>query len=159
MVKVARSGRKNEDFSESVCSFHSGAIFLSSLKQKLSNDALVVSFLSSERISLVRTGSGMTPGHDENFDFSRFCAEPFSSLPRKRERERERPTEGRKSSDEKKRQEARLNEEETSRGDGALLAIPRGNPGSRFTARLKVDASDGLYQTSRKVRFRIGLLL
>ena len=70
--KIAQVGHKNEDFSESVCSFHSGAIFLSSVKQKLSNDALVVSIPLSERISLVSTGSGMPPGHDKNLDFSRF---------------------------------------------------------------------------------------
>ena len=54
-------GQTNEDVAESVSSIDSGAIFLSSLKQKLSNDTLVVSFLLSERISLVRTGSGMMP--------------------------------------------------------------------------------------------------
>ena len=50
-----------------MCSFHSGAIFFFSLKQKLSNDALVVSFLSSERISLGRTGSGMMSKMSEIF--------------------------------------------------------------------------------------------
>ena len=52
---------KNEDFSESVNSFHPGAISQSSLGHQLSSDAFAVSILSSERISYWRTCSGMTP--------------------------------------------------------------------------------------------------
>ena len=55
MKKIARSGHKSEDISESVNSFHSGAIFLPSLGHKLSRNAFVVSILFSERISLIRT--------------------------------------------------------------------------------------------------------
>ena len=51
LPRAASFDHKNEDFSKSVCSFESGAIFYSSLCQELSIDAFVVSILSSERIS------------------------------------------------------------------------------------------------------------
>ena len=74
-------GHKNQDFSKSVNSFYSGPIFRPSLGHKLSSDTSVVSFLLSERISSCSKGSGMTPEHDENLDFSDSC--PDTSLSRK----------------------------------------------------------------------------
>ena len=58
MVKVARSDHKSEDFSESVNSFHSGAIFLPPLGHKTSRNAFVGSILFPGRISLIPTDSG-----------------------------------------------------------------------------------------------------
>ena len=49
--KVGKIDDKNEDFSKSVNSFHSGPIFHPSLGHKLSSDVFVVSILLSERIS------------------------------------------------------------------------------------------------------------
>ena len=49
--KSVNFGDKNEDISESVCSFDFGAIFRTSLGHKLSRNAFVVSILFSERIS------------------------------------------------------------------------------------------------------------
>ena len=63
---------KNEDFSKSVNSFRSGAIFLPPLGQDLSRHAFVVSIAFPERISHWRKG----PGHDlrnrDFYDFSTF---------------------------------------------------------------------------------------
>ena len=55
MVKVARPGHKTEDSSESVSSFHSGAISLPSLGHETSRNAFVGSIPFPERISLIGT--------------------------------------------------------------------------------------------------------
>ena len=55
--KSVNFGDKNEDISESVNSFDFGTIFYSSLGQKLSRNAFVVSILFPERISYWRKGS------------------------------------------------------------------------------------------------------
>ena len=48
--KIAKMGHKNEDISESVCSFDSGSIFLPSLGHEVSRNAFVVSILFPGRI-------------------------------------------------------------------------------------------------------------
>ena len=78
MVKVARSDHKSEDSSESVCSFHSGAIFYPSLGQKLSRNAFVGSILFPGRISLIRTVFGHDPIAREMLDFRDFSS--FSTV-------------------------------------------------------------------------------
>ena len=49
MVKAARSADKSEDFSESVNSFHSGAISLPSSSHETSRNTFVASILFSGR--------------------------------------------------------------------------------------------------------------
>ena len=70
--KSVNFDHKNEHFSKSVCSFHSGAIFYSSLGQELSSDALVVSILLSERISGVEKVFFMTPKNRDFHEISSF---------------------------------------------------------------------------------------
>ena len=74
MVKVARSGHKTEDFSESVNSFHLGPIFPASLSHETSRNAFV------------GTVFGMTPGDSKNarffdfFEFQRMVRAPSRSV-------------------------------------------------------------------------------
>ena len=74
MVKVARSGHKTEDSSESVSSFHSGAIFLPSLGHETSRNAFVGSIPFPGRISLWVDSFGHDPVSEECTDFRRFLS-------------------------------------------------------------------------------------
>ena len=64
--KSVNFGDKNEDISESVCSFDFGAIFQTSLGHKLSRNAFVVSILFPERNSYWRKGSEHDTGKSKN---------------------------------------------------------------------------------------------
>ena len=71
--KSVNFGDKNQDISESMCSFYFGAIFWPSLGHKLSRNAFVVSILFPERISYWSKGSEHDTEKSKNawiFDFS-----------------------------------------------------------------------------------------
>ena len=68
--KIARSGHKSEDISESVSSFHPGAIFLPPLGQKRFRGAFVGSIPCPGQISLMRTVFGHDPEMPKFHGFS-----------------------------------------------------------------------------------------
>ena len=78
--KIARSGHKSENISESVNSFHPGAIFLPPLGQKRSRGAFVGSIQSLEQISLGGTVFGHDPKMSNFLGFSDWLHENWSNF-------------------------------------------------------------------------------
>ena len=70
--QVARSDQKTEDSSESVNSFHSGAIFWHSLGHETSGNAFVGPILFPERISSMLTVFGHDPVTRKMLELSTF---------------------------------------------------------------------------------------